>query len=86
MTIEDAIKHAEEVANNSCADCSKEHRQLADWLRELVRLRSEKTEKKYEYAVVQSGCVSPMHVECYLTVRENIPIVRREVGEWEEMR
>ena len=51
MTIEEAIKHCEEVAENQewmletydddsegarlCKECAEEHRQLAEWLREL---------------------------------------------------
>ena len=42
MTIDEAIKHAEEVAR-TCDDsqCAKDHAQLADWLRELRRARME---------------------------------------------
>lgn len=54
MTIDEAIKHCEEVAENqewlaeqdmgdySCKlsrECASEHRQLADWLRELEALK-----------------------------------------------
>ena len=62
MTLDEAIKHAEEVAEAeersaklhrrpdrgvkgsgkrylSCIECAKEHRQLAEWLRELKKLR-----------------------------------------------
>ena len=55
MTIEEAIKHAEEVAEEKekegkllcsseagsigCLECAAEHRQLAEWLRELKQLR-----------------------------------------------
>lgn len=62
MTLEEAIKHAEEVAEAeersaklhqrpdkgvkgsgkrylSCIECAKEHRQLAEWLRELKKYR-----------------------------------------------
>ena len=61
MTLDEAIRHAEEVAeaNNKCAEhirdrmmseialnnatecetCAEEHRQLAEWLRELRALR-----------------------------------------------
>ena len=39
MTIDDAISHAEEVANASDTPCARQHRQLADWLLELKRLR-----------------------------------------------
>lgn len=56
MTLDEAIKHCEEVAEEqewqaykslsrtddekmSCLECAKEHRQLAEWLRELKRDR-----------------------------------------------
>ena len=44
MTLDEAIKHSEEVAdsyNNTApdCDCAKEHRQLAKWLRELKAYR-----------------------------------------------
>ena len=61
MTLEEAIKHCEEVAEAeersaklhqrpdrgvkgsgkrylSCIECAKEHRQLAEWLRELKEI------------------------------------------------
>lgn len=50
MTLDESIKHAEEVAVEhtkynryggfeSCDECAKEHLQLAKWLKELKRLR-----------------------------------------------
>lgn len=56
MTLEEAIKHAEEVAEeleeeavkgccddteimDKCIECAKEHRQLAEWLKELKKYR-----------------------------------------------
>ena len=42
MSIDEAIQHCEEMA--LCAkngECGEEHRQLAEWLRELKRLRAE---------------------------------------------
>lgn len=56
MTIDEAIKHCEEVAEDNerdsrlfidldtymeseCAECAKEYRQLAEWLRELKKDR-----------------------------------------------
>ena len=65
MTLDEAIKHAEEVAEkfeglheryenmdedrllfrveeNECKNCAKEHRQLANWLKELKQLREQK--------------------------------------------
>ena len=45
MTLDEAIKHAEEVAEEKrCEKCGEEHRQLAEWLKELKQLR--KQEKK----------------------------------------
>lgn len=51
MTLEEAIAHARDVANGNhpaidgCSECAKEHKQLADWLTELLwykRLEKEK--------------------------------------------
>lgn len=59
MTLEEAIRHCEEVAElnehiattfpedgpadiEKCAECADEHRQLAEWLKELKALREEK--------------------------------------------
>jgi len=47
MTLEEAIKHAEEVADLceyvACQEgkCAEEHRQLAEWLKELKQLREQ---------------------------------------------
>lgn len=49
MTLDEAIKHAEEVAEEhtkynryggfeSCDECAKEHRRLAKWLKDYKRL------------------------------------------------
>ena len=68
MTIDEAIKHCEEVATGNektiayysiqgdkewldecekdCIECAKDHRQLAEWLRELQRYRFEISECK----------------------------------------
>jgi hypothetical protein len=40
MSLDEAIKHAEEVANKTnCSECSDQHRQLAEWLKELKEYR-----------------------------------------------
>ena len=39
MTLEEAIKHAEEVAATSCDECREEHEQLAAWLKELKEIK-----------------------------------------------
>ena len=39
MSLEEAIKHCEEKACGN-TECANEHRQLAEWLKELQRLKS----------------------------------------------
>ena len=40
MTIEQAIEHAEDIAVSAIGcECREEHRQLAEWLRELQERR-----------------------------------------------
>lgn len=64
MTIDEAIKHCEEVAEENqaivdscdyygknmakCEECAKEHRQLATWLRELKAYRNKSQERDNE--------------------------------------
>lgn len=38
LTLDEAIEHAEECADNT--PCGKNHKQLAEWLKELDRLRT----------------------------------------------
>ena len=43
MVLDEAIKHCEDVAEDRCGcteDCVEEHRQLAEWLKELKELRA----------------------------------------------
>ena len=40
LTLDEAIAHADEVAGDCGTACKREHRQLADWLRELRSRRS----------------------------------------------
>lgn len=39
MTLDEAIKHAQCVADTNCGQCAEDHRQLAEWLKELKELR-----------------------------------------------
>ena len=42
MNLDDAIAHCKEVAENTtCVDCKEEHLQLAEWLEELKKRRSD---------------------------------------------
>ncbi|WP_279325789.1 hypothetical protein [Clostridium thermobutyricum] len=39
MTLDEAIEHCEEISKIKCDKCGREHKQLADWLKELKNLR-----------------------------------------------
>ena len=47
MTLDEAIQHAEEVAKYSCNGCGLEHKQLAEWLKELKFRRENDKISKY---------------------------------------
>ena len=49
MTLEEAIKHCDEVSNQQCNACGTEHKQLANWLRELQELRADCAHCIYMY-------------------------------------
>jgi len=62
MTLDEAIKHCEDVAEDRCGcaeDCVNEHRQLAEWLKELKAYREadaprlEVTREEFEKIVEQ---------------------------------
>lgn len=62
MTLDEAIGHASKVAR-TCEDreCALEHRQLAEWLKELRDIRSEnKTMRKF----IQSYVDDYVHDNC----------------------
>ena len=42
LSLDEAIAHADEVAGDCGTACKREHKQLADWLRELKSRRSAK--------------------------------------------
>ena len=46
MTINEAIKHCEDVASSQRNECGEEHKQLSEWLKELKCLRKV-VDKKY---------------------------------------
>ena len=65
MEIDEAIKHCEEVAEEkqkSCVECARDHLQLAEWLKELKRLRKqvsslERPEQKIGHWIETDGGV-----------------------------
>ena len=51
MTVDEAIKHCYNVANNKCDSCGAEHKQLASWLEEYKQL-------KYEVEYIKKNILS----------------------------
>jgi len=41
MILDEAIKHAEEIAESRCDECGREHRQLVEWLKELKEYKEQ---------------------------------------------
>ncbi|WP_287385652.1 hypothetical protein [Lachnospira sp.] len=41
MTLDEAIKHAQDVADTNCGQCAEDHKQLAEWLKELKELKEQ---------------------------------------------
>lgn len=57
MTLNEAIKHCEEVIEeleNDCIECARDHKQLAEWLRELKAYREA---EKYKWNNHQVACL-----------------------------
>ena len=47
MTLDDAIKHCQQVADESDCECADEHRQLAEWLQELKEFKQMQTNEEW---------------------------------------
>lgn len=75
ITIEEAIRHAEEVAQRKCDECGNQHQQLANWLKELVALRSKL--KVAEDARLMTASPNIYDKSC-LVIREFEKIVTRK--------
>ena len=80
MTLTEAIKHCEDVADYDCftdeqRKCSEEHRQLADWLRELKE-RMEKAQLSGEDATFD--CVSRQEAITVLVFSEETKDIKCE--------
>ena len=56
MTLEEAIKHAEEKAKWQRGRSGEDHAQLAEWLKELQKLRAVETEKRTEKRTETHAC------------------------------
>ena len=55
MTLDEAIEHAEWRARESQGECAEEHRQLAEWLSELKRLKAQNKWLRKEYTSLRKS-------------------------------
>ena len=79
MTIEQAIEHAEDIATSAIGcECREEHRQLADWLRELQERR------KAPEIIYCKDCKAYYREFCLRTLK---PVVKeKDYCSWAERR
>ena len=64
MTLDEAIIHCEDVANSKCDKCGEEHRQLAEWLKELKQTRQVIEDIKHEIRkYLEDGCINENEAE-----------------------
>lgn len=81
MTLDEAIIHCEDVANDraGCSeDCAEEHRQLAEWLKELKAYRQMTGLEKVT-------CITCRHLRTELIQRRNFPDEICAAPIWKEL-
>lgn len=66
ITIEEAIQHCKEVAagktvQGTCPECAAEHKQLAEWLEELVRYGMSGVDLLYKVKITTFSTVDEVH-------------------------
>ena len=85
MTLEEAIYHCKEKANGDCA-CADDHRQLAEWLTELLERRKAKPQwiQCSERLPEEDG--QYLITVKYKHVNDSYEDVYAEHGEWYEGR
>ena len=80
MTIDEAIAHAEEVATTTkCKECAEEHRQLAEWLKELKEKKQAIEDIKEEFRLINAT-----YVYKFFGYDEIIDIIDRHIGKEKE--
>ena len=70
MTLEEAIKHAEEKAKYG-GKCGEDHAQLAEWLKELKERRAAELEKRTEERTETHACDS---ISRQAAIKEAFPV------------
>ena len=85
MTLEQAIEHAEDTAKSAIGcECRDEHRQLAEWLKELA-------ERRKQPEIIHCGeCAFPYirgkNMYCDNITGEEIMVWKDEYCSWAERR
>lgn len=83
MTLDEAIKHANDVAFlqdlQGCKECAAEHLQLALWLEELKRYRKAWQKVKDELKDEITGLDKDLESDC--TIKWCLDVIDRLLGE-----
>lgn len=81
MNLDEAIQHCEEVADTPCftdeeAKCYSEHRQLAEWLKELKAYKEQSGDEEYQQILAMPS-VSPQTCDDVVSREAVMDIVKR---------
>ncbi len=88
MSLDDAIVHAEEVANGKCDKCGQEHKQLAEWLKELKTLKEQDSCKDAisREAVLSLWGLRLSDKEIYTAIHDMEPVTSsKRKGYWKKL-
>lgn len=82
MTLTEAIQREQEMAKS---DCSREHEQLADWLKELKEFREQNTDKhknktKYDYGTFEQDTIMELYRSKLKELREKYNLSDEDVS------
>ena len=66
MNIQEAIRHCDEKTN--CTECGQQHKQLGQWLRELLTYRATQSDERMtnnttQWIPCRSGCRARMNAK-----------------------
>jgi len=81
LSLDEAIAHADEVAGDCSTACKREHKQLADWLRELKNMRHESgdTAKMREALSAALDMIFDLQVCNRSPIANSVYAVRRKI-------
>lgn len=86
LSIDEAIKHAREVASRKfddrvhCIRCAEEHEQLAEWLEELKTYREIGTVEECRNSILEIPKAYNKAIDDFVNFADTLPTVEEEDG------